>query len=128
MKTITKGKYTLEHSIVEGIFGQPQDFFEVTWIDGTGMKNCVPVPPPIRLNVTDLVFEPLRPYSDEEYNDLLDSFVSKIDGEYCKIANKMFKLKGGSWVVTAYGKDGSTSWMFNSKKDAEEWLKKLNNK
>jgi len=80
MKVVaTKDKYKLEHSIIDGFLGQPQDFFEVTWRDETGIKYHAPAFPPIRIKVTDLMFEPLQPYTEKEYMEILEKAISKLN-------------------------------------------------
>lgn len=78
MKTFTKGKYTLEHTIGEGMFGEEVDSFQVTYIDKTGHKYCIPTIPIIRVKVTGEVFEPLRPYTKEEYEEILDRTIKNL--------------------------------------------------
>ena len=68
----TKDKYKLEHTVIDGTFGQPDDFFEIIWVDEKGMKYHAPISKPIRLNLTNLMFEPLRNYTEEEYMDILE--------------------------------------------------------
>ncbi len=79
----TNGKYRLEHTILEeaGDYGQDVEMFEVTWIEtegkDKGMMFKAPVHPPIRLTDSRLFIQPLKPYTQEEYNSLLNKFTEQ---------------------------------------------------
>lgn len=82
MRKITKGKYTLEHSIMAGPYGEPKDFFELTFLKDNGEKVLMPFFEPVRVNVTGFIFEPLRPYTDKEYEEMLDEQIAKYKEYY----------------------------------------------
>lgn len=75
MKTFKKGKYTLEHTVFRTDMGFEMDSFELTWCDDKGFKYRKPIMAPFREVVTNLIFEPLRPYSKKEYEEILDEAI-----------------------------------------------------
>lgn len=80
-KVAQLGKYCLEHTIVEGPLGEPQDYFEITWIEtrgkNKGMMFHSPVATPLRAITlkSDSMFPPLKPWSLKERYDILANFL-----------------------------------------------------
>lgn len=76
-QTRNKGKYTLEHSIIEDSLGQDKDCFEISFRNETGTTIRIPFHAPPRIWSDEL--PAIRPYSEEEYEEIFTKQIQKYE-------------------------------------------------
>ena len=79
VKELKKDNYTLVHSVIEGTFGQPVNFFELIRDEKNGDRTHFPILPPIKVrNYTkDSPIFYLETYTEEEYENIMQKELCK---------------------------------------------------